>query len=124
MKTFPEYELKEGSVQRTTSTYYQIQIDSNVRKKYNNKWYLIPFIIRYEHPINNDLDFARCKEEALQEFMKYGYRYLIMYKIDAALKLDKEGEGRWGTNVTLDTDQRSEYDRLNNIVRYKKLLFV
>lgn len=124
MKIFPEYELKEASLQRADGLEYHILIESGVRKKYHNKWYIIPVICRYENPIAHDLDVMKIKEDAVRGFINQCYRALVYYKIDGALKMEVFSNGRYKTLVELDTDQRSEEDRLNNIIRYNKIKFV
>lgn len=128
---YPDYEFKDAKVDRIAYRNdvvdYHVEFSTYVRKEYNGKWYLIKVVTRSRKPDIvglSEVDLVRFVSEQFDHFNYYCYKTLMFFKIDGALKLEIESNGRWKTLVELDSDQRSEYDRLNNIVRYNKLLFV
>lgn len=118
MKTFPDFEIsvRPELIPGTNRDGLSIDIQTHVRKKFKTKWYKVLVRQKYfaDRTIYSDIfkDFYEtCYRIQLLE--KYNLDKLIPDNID--MKMIK---------FELDTDQRSEEDRLNNVIRYNKIKFV
>jgi len=100
---YPEFrEICSASSQSDTNRvtiYYRL--DTYIRKKYRNKWYLVRVIN------DNVLNDTFTKEEAVKRFTEICYRHLLFFTFNREI-----ANGKY-SGVFLDPNQHSEKERLN-----------
>jgi len=127
MKIFPDFEMKVTPriFPGTNRDGLEIDIQTYVRKKIKNKWYKV--LVRNNYLLTYDTGVLFADRTHNSELLKdFYYR---CYDIQVSKKYDTNKPIPDNTAMEmhyfeLDTDQRSEEDRLNNIVRYNKIKFV
>lgn len=128
MKIFPDFEMKVTPSLDTETGIDGLDVDiqTYIRKKHNKKWYIL--LVRCKNRVSYDPDVLVATRtwysEIIKTFYTACYRAIIYSNVKGMLELNKQGEGKWHIDIRLDTDQRSEEDRLNNIIRYNKIKFV
>jgi len=120
MKIFPDFEMKvtPSIFPGTNRDGLEIDIQTCVRKKIKNKWYKV--LIRDHYILQNYSDTILG---VIREFTARCYRIQVLSKYDQYAVIGDNIEMKM-IGFELDTDQRSEEDRLNNVVRYNKIKFV
>ena len=126
MKTFPDFEISSipALIPGTNRDGLEIDIQTYVRKKFKTKWYKVLVRQKYFWGYEPGVSFADkiIDSNLFKDFYNRCYRMQILgkYNLD---KLVPDNIARNMISFELDSDQRSEEDRLNNIVRYNKIKF-
>jgi hypothetical protein len=120
MKIFPDFEMKvtPSIFPGTNRDGLEIDIQTCVRKKIKNKWYKV--LVRDHYILQNYSDTILG---IIREFITRCYRLQVLSNYDQYTVIGDNIEMKM-VGFELDTDQRSEEDRLNNVVRYNKIKFV
>ena len=127
MKIFPDFEMKVTPriLPGTTNDGLEIDIQTYVRKKIKNKWYKVLVRSNYLLNYNTGILFAdrRYDSELINDFYRRCYEIQVSKKYDTNKPIP-DNTAMEMHYFELDTDQRSEEDRLNNVIRYNKIKFV
>ena len=127
MKTFPDFEMKitPKLIPQTNRDGLEVDIQTYVRKKIKNKWYKVLVRSLYMLVYEADLLFAdrTHNSELLKDFYQRCYYIQVSKKYDTNKPIP-DNTAMEMHYFELDTDQRSEEDRLNNVIRYNKIKFV
>jgi len=127
MKTFPDFEIsvRPELIPGTNRDGLSIDIQTHVRKKFKTKWYKVLVRQKYFWVYDPNTSFGdrTIYSDIFKDFYETCYRIQLLEKYNLD-KLIPDNIDMKMIKFELDTDQRSEEDRLNNVIRYNKIKFV
>jgi hypothetical protein len=111
---YPAYERKEGNVvyENEHEDYFHIiRLETYIRKKHGNTWYLIPLVIEGKTNCRKFTDnFAainRIKEDTIHRLMLSAYQIIMFYTIVKLRNMESEKP-----LLYIDVNQGSEKERV------------